>query len=275
MHRRRVRVAAFARSCHPLPTLAVTLVITAFAWSVGWRLPGIATLMAAVAVGQLSVGWGNDAHDARLDASAGRRMKPTVSGAVTPRALWIAAVCALVLSMVLSWTAAGVLGGSFHVFSLAMAWFYNAVLSRTTWSWLPYALAFGAVPPFVTYGLDGSPPAAWMVAAFAIIGVSAHLANALPDIDTDREVGLDGLAVRLGARGSRLACWVLLAVGTTLLAVVTFGARPMLAGIAIMTYLLAMAVSLRSRRGSADFHALIVVVVVDVAVLVVAAGSAG
>ena len=32
--------------------MAVTVVITAFAWSVGWRLPGITLLLLAVLVGQ-------------------------------------------------------------------------------------------------------------------------------------------------------------------------------------------------------------------------------
>lgn len=269
-----MRFTAYARSCHPLPAFAVTGVVTAFAWSVGWRWPGVLMLCLTVLAGQLSVGWSNDAHDARHDAAVRRMAKPTVSGQVTARALWWAAGGALAVSTALSWTVAGPVGGSFHVFSLAMAWLYNTVLSRTAWSWLPYALAFGAVPPFVTYGLDSTPPAAWMVVGFAIIGVSAHLANALPDIELDREAGLGGLAVRLGARGSAVLCWSLLAVGTAVLAAVLVVDRPMLAAAALMSYALALGVSMRSGHGSTTFRALIAVVVVDVVILVAAAGSA-
>ena len=36
-----------------------------------------------------------------------------------------------------------------------MAWLYNLRLSRTVWSWLPYAVAFGCAPLFLSLGLDG------------------------------------------------------------------------------------------------------------------------
>ncbi len=268
-------MTGFVRASHPAPTLAVTFVITAFAWGVGWRWPGVGLLASAVLVGQLSVGWSNDAFDAGVDALAQRRSKPTVSGQVSARALWLAAGVALVASSAMSWAVAGPVGGTFHVFSLAMAWTYNTVLSRTSWSWLPYALAFGAVPPFVTFGLDGSAPPAWTVVLFSVVGVSAHLANALPDITSDREAGLDGLAIRLGPRRSAALCWALLGFGTAVIVGVTAAVTPALAVVAATAYLGAMLASTRSARASATFHALIAVVVVDVVLLVLAVGWAG
>lgn len=267
------RLAGLARACHPAPTAVVTFVITAFAWSVGWRFPGLLGILVAVLVGQLSIGWSNDAFDAELDAAAGRTSKPTVAGLVTPRLLWTCAVIALAVSAGTSWLVAGFAGGSFHVFSVLMAWLYNTVLSRTAWSWLPYALAFGAVPAFLTLGLDGSAPPAWMVIVFAIVGVSAHLANAVPDIDVDRATGVDGLAVRLGARTSVIACWSLLAVGTAILAAVTRADQPWLAVLVVVALVFAGSVALVARRASAGFVALMAVVVVDVVVLVIAAGA--
>ncbi|MBK9738482.1 MAG: UbiA family prenyltransferase [Actinobacteria bacterium] len=269
------RLSAFARACHPAPTVVVTFVITAFAWSLGWRLPGLAGVLLAVLVGQLSIGWSNDAFDADLDATVGRGSKPTVAGDVTARGLWLAAATALVLSAGLSWAVAGLVGGTLHVFSVLMAWLYNTVLSRTPWSWLPYALAFGAVFAFFTYGLDGSAPPAWTVAVFAIVGVSAHLANAVPDINADRAAGVDGLAVRLGTRASLAVCWALLGIGTLILAVVTWVDQPWLAVIVIAVLLVAGAVAISSRRKGADFVALMAVVAIDVVVLVVAAAQGG
>jgi 4-hydroxybenzoate polyprenyltransferase len=256
----------YAIAAHAAPTVAVTLVITLLAWAIGWRGGSLALVAGAVLVGQLSVGWSNDAFDADRDLRAGRGEKPTVAGAVPARSLWVAAWVALVAAAALSWIAAGWLGGSFHVFALAMAWLYNVALSRTVWSWLPYALAFGAMPAFLFVGLDGSAPPWWSVAAFAIIATSAHLANALPDLESDRAGGLGGLAVRLGRRRSVLLCWGLLAAGTLLLAVVTWSASPTVSLVLAAGYLGAVVAG--SLRPAWMFPALLVVVVLDVVALV-------
>ena len=73
---------SFVRAAHPLPTIAVSLVITAFAWSLGWTDWLLVTVFAAILIGQLSVGWSNDAFDASLDARVGRTSKPTVAQTV-------------------------------------------------------------------------------------------------------------------------------------------------------------------------------------------------
>ncbi|MDP1879264.1 MAG: UbiA family prenyltransferase [Actinomycetota bacterium] len=264
-----------ARACHPLPAVAVTFVMSAFAWALGWRGGAFALLVAAILVGQLSVGWSNDAHDAALDRRVDRGTKPTVAGLVSAGALWVAAAAALATSCALSWWAAGWLGGSFHVLALAMAWLYNVRLSRTAWSWLPYAIAFGAMPAFLTIGLDGSAPPAWAVAAFAVVGVAGHLANAVPDIDADRSAGVDGLAVRLGPVAAIAACWVLLAVGTAILAFAVAGSSPILAAVVVAAYVVALVIAVVARGRSVSYHALMAVVAVDVIALVAAGAVAG
>jgi 4-hydroxybenzoate polyprenyltransferase len=256
----------YVTAAHAAPTAVVTLVMTVFAWSIGWRGAPLALVAAAVLVGQLSVGWSNDAFDAALDREAGRREKPTVAGAVAPRGLWVAAWIALLVSCLLSWVAAGPIGGSFHVFFLAMAWLYNVALSRTAWSWLPYALAFGAMPAFLYVGLDGSAPPWWTVAVFAIVATSAHLANALPDLESDRETGLGGLAVRLGRRRSTLLCWGLLALGTGILVAVTWASSPWTSVVLVGGF--AAALVLGSVRPAQMFPALLAVVVLDVVALI-------
>ncbi len=268
-------VRGFARACHPLPAAAVTVVMSAFAWSLGWRGGPLALVFATIFIGQLSVGWSNDAFDARTDAIAHRASKPTVAGLVTARALWIAAAMALAASACLSWVVAGWVGGSFHMFALAMAWTYNTVLSRTAWSWLPYALAFGAMPAFLTFGLDDSAPPAWTVIVFAIVGVSGHLANAVPDLESDASAGMDGLALRMGRRRALVACWVLLAAGTAVLAVVTAQQRPAVAGVVVVAYLGALVVGVTARSEAATFRALLAVVAVDVVALILAGSLAG
>lgn len=261
---------AYIRAAHAPPTLAVTVLMTLFAWSIGWRGSALGLAAIAVLVGQLSVGWSNDARDASSDARSGRQDKPTVREEVSARALWFAAVTALTLASALSWIAAGWGGGSFHVFALLAAWVYNLGLSRTVWSWLPYALAFGSMPLFFFIGLTGHPGPWWTVAVFAIVAVSAHLANALPDLDSDRSIGLDGATIRLGARRSTVLCWLLLGIGTfTLIAVsVRSGASPWASTILLAGYLGAISFGSLSKRRDSMFIALLVVVVLDLIALI-------
>ena len=269
------RLRAFITAAHALPTLAVSLVITAFGWSLGWTGWGLLAVFVAIVVGQLSVGWSNDAFDAALDARIGRTDKPTVADDVSARALWIAAVAALVVASLISWAVAGWIGGSFHVFAILMAWLYNVRLSRTAWSWLPYALAFGVMPAFLSVGLDGEPPTAWSVAVFALVGVSAHLANALPDLESDRAAGVGGLAVRLGPAWSVRLCWLLLAAGSGILAAVTAAVSVWLTVAVIGAFVVALVLGSRSRRRAGMFYALVAMVAVDVALLVMVTAATG
>ena len=266
-------IRGLVRACHPLPTVAVTVLLTAYAFALGWRGAALLGVLVAVLVGQLSVGWSNDAHDAALDERAQRADKPTVAGLVGARTLWVLALVALATSSVVSWWVAGLVGGSFHVLALVMAWAYNLGLSRTVWSWLPYAVAFGAVPAFLSYGLDGSAPPWWAPGVFALLGVSGHLANALPDIAVDRRTGVGGLATRLGFRGSLIACWLVSGAASAILAAALWSALPGAAAAAIATWVIALAVSWRVPGDETAFRAVLAVVAVDVLLLVVSSGG--
>jgi 4-hydroxybenzoate polyprenyltransferase len=262
-------VLGFIKASHPLPTIAVSLIISAFGWSLGWTGLPLLAVFITILVGQLSVGWSNDAHDANLDARIGRTTKPTVTQDISAQALWIAALTALLAAIVLSWAVAGWLGGSFHIFAILMAWLYNIKLSRTVWSWLPYALAFGVMPAFLSFGLNDEPPTLWSVAVFAIIGVSAHLANAIPDAESDAAAGVGGLVIQLGARRSVVVCWLLLALGSGILAEVSFAKSPWLALLICVAFVFAVVIGSRLHHRKAMFYALIAMVVVDVAALVI------
>jgi 4-hydroxybenzoate polyprenyltransferase len=174
------------------------------------------------------------------------------------------------ISSILSWLVAGVIGGSWHVFALIMAWLYNTVLSRTWWSWLPYALAFGSIPAFLTYGLNGQPPALWLTAVCAIVGVSAHVANALPDLEMDRQAEVNGFVTTLGRTRATWLCWILLLVGSAILAVESSAVSmwfPAALGIALAG---AALYAKLSHSRTATFNAILALVVVQVLMLVAA-----
>ena len=213
--------AGLVRACHPAPTVAVTGFATVLGVVAGNPAAGCVVLAAAVLCGQLSIGWSNDRIDAARDAVAQRPDKPVATGSLPAPALEIAialAVAAVVpLSLLLGWRA-----GVTHLAAVGCGWAYNLRLKSSWWSWLPYAAAFGALPAIATLALPAARlPGAWAVAGAALLGVSAHLGNALPDLDDDRRTGVRGLPHRLGARGS-----LLLATGLSALATVVIVLGP-------------------------------------------------
>ncbi|MFG2191957.1 UbiA family prenyltransferase [Streptomyces sp. NPDC048639] len=211
------RTVALLMACHPVPSAAVTLLVTALAVGAGSSAAGCALVAGAVATGQLSVGWSNDAIDAARDATAGRSAKPVASGTVPARLVRNAALTAVALCVPLS-LACGPLAGAVHLAGVGAAWAYNLGLKATRWSWLPYAIGFASLPAFVALSLPGRPwPPWWLVASGALLGVGAHLADVLPDIGDDLEAGVHGWPQRLGPGRVRLLLPVPLVVASALL----------------------------------------------------------
>ncbi|WP_228387448.1 UbiA family prenyltransferase [Nocardioides sp. dk884] len=183
----------------------MTTIATLLAIAAG-KPPGTVVLVgAAVLCGQLGIGWGNDLVDLPRDRATARPDKPLATGEVSVRvaraALSGSLVACLVLSALLGWRAALA-----HLVCVGLAHAYNLGLKATPWSWLPYAGAFGLLPAVAT--LAGSVPARpawWAVLAGAVLGVAAHLLNAVPDLADDASTGVHGLPHRLGARRCRVA----------------------------------------------------------------------
>ncbi|WBQ08673.1 UbiA family prenyltransferase [Kribbella sp. CA-293567] len=209
-------------ACHPGPTVAVTTLVTVVAWSAGRNAAGCLLVAAAVLTGHLSIGWSNDAIDASRDTSVHRNDKPIVAGLVSRRTVWAGAALTAAVCIPLS-LASGVLAGLAHLGFVASAWAYNLGLKSTRISWLPYAVAFGLLPTFVTQGTFGTWAPWWASAATALLGVGAHLANVVPDLADDLATGVRGWPQRLGHL-ARYAAPLPLAAATVLLVVAPAGA---------------------------------------------------
>jgi 4-hydroxybenzoate polyprenyltransferase len=270
-------VRALALSCHPGPAVAVTLFAGALAAGAGasaWRSLAVA---AAVLAGQLSVGWSNDWIDAARDVVVGRTDKPVVTGEVAAatvgRSAAVAAVACVVLSFALGWRA-----GITHVAAVTVAWAYNAHLKSTVWSWLPYAVSFSLLACVVTLALPSpAVPAGWAVAAAGLLGVGAHLANVLPDLEDDAATGVRGLPHRLGRTRTSLLAPVVLLAATALVVAGPPGpptATAWTGGVAAAGFAVtAVVVALRRTRSRVPFSAAIGVAAVDVVLLVAASGA--
>jgi 4-hydroxybenzoate polyprenyltransferase len=214
-------VRGLALACHPGPTVAVTALVTAVAWSAGRSPAGCLLVAATILTGHLSIGWSNDAIDAARDTIVNRRDKPVVRGLVSRRTLAIGSAVMLVVTVPVS-LANGIAAGAVHLLFVACAWAYNLGLKSTVISWLPYAVAFGALPSFVTLGTAQVWAPWWATAAGALLGIGAHLANVVPDLADDLATGVRGWPQRLGAL-ARLIAPLPLAAATGLLVIAPAG----------------------------------------------------
>jgi 4-hydroxybenzoate polyprenyltransferase len=238
---------------HAGPGLTVVVVGLAFGVVAGRNDPDLGRLgllFGLLACNQYSAGALNDAVDAPADAATGRD-KPVPAGAISRRATAALAVAAGLASLVF-----GALLGpatlALAVAGLACAWAYDLWLKGTVASVLPFALALPLVPLF-GYGAAGRFPAvlwwAWPIGALAAVAV--HLADSLPDVETDRAAGVHGLATLLGVRRAA----VLVAAGyLAMLALVAgsglaAGDRPVVLGGAAVSLVLAAAALAVGARG--------------------------
>ena len=273
--RSRGLVRGLVVASHLPPTVMVTAFALALSAGIGAGARTTTLVALAVLTGQLSVGWSNDWLDARRDVAVGRADKPVVTGLVTAATLRAAALVALGACVVLS-LATGLLPGAVHVVAVGVAWSYNALLKATWWSWAPYAVSFGLLAVFVVLAAPGAGrPAPWAVAAAALLGVGAHVANTLPDLEDDAATGVRGLPHRLGRRASSVLAPVLLAAASALVVLapptppgpVTWA----LGAVAVVRALAAGAVGVVRPRSRAPFALSMAVAGVCVVLLVLAA----
>ena len=203
-------LVSLLRSTHPGPSFAVSIIVVVFGLGLGldaWRL---LVLWPAILFGQFSVGLGNDWLDAERDRQSGRKDKPIALGWISRRLGVSAAVITGILGLALT----GFLSlpaTLAHAVFIASGWSYNLWLKRTAFSVAPWLLGFAALPLVVT--LSQAPPELapwWLIAAAAMLGVAAHFANALPDLDADRATGVVGLPHRLAPRTSAVIIFLAL-----------------------------------------------------------------
>lgn len=258
------------RAAHLGPAVAVTMMVGLLCVAVDLDPYRTALVVAAVLTGQLSIGWSNDLLDLARDRRAGRTDKPLATGGLSlgpvRTACRVAVYATLVLSLVLGW-----LPGGLQLLSVAAGWAYNVRLKVTVWSWLPYALAFGALATVPSLALPELDVAWWLPVVGALLGVGAHLVNVLPDLDDDAATGVAGLPHRLAARFGRRSVTpaaVALFVAATVLLLGVPGFRGPLVWVAGALVGALVVVALVG-RGRTPFRAAMAIALVDVVMLAV------
>jgi 4-hydroxybenzoate polyprenyltransferase len=252
-------------AAHPGPALAVTVLAGLLAVAVGLGPGGTLLAVTAVLAGQLSIGWSNDLIDLPRDRAVGRTDKPLVSGEIGVRATQVACGLAVVATVPLS-LALGGTAGLVQLLHVAAGWVYNLGAKSTALSWVPYAVAFGALPAFVSLAAGERPPV-WFPVAGALLGVGAHVVNVLPDLADDEATGVRGLPHRLGARGSRLLAVAVL-VAAAVLVVLAAPVEPVALAVAALVVTAGLAVAALVTDGRTPFRLAVAMALLDVGVLV-------
>ncbi len=206
------------KASHFGPTLIVTTISWFFAAHYWWEGPAF-VIAFGVFTGQLVVGWSNDLYDYKDDLMHNRQNKPLVAGVISQSYLkrWLAFM--VPFSFVANLLGPlGFKGGLVYMFGISMGVAYNFYFKFNLFSWLPYALAFAALPSCIAISKEVTPPV-WMWLGGALLGSAAHFINVIKDMDQDRASGIGGTPQRIGKRASIVVAAVLIALGLATLVV--------------------------------------------------------
>ena len=212
------KIRALAKASHFGPTLIVTAISWFFAAYYWWEGPAY-VIAFGVFTGQLVVGWSNDIYDFADDQKHNRLNKPLVAGTITPSYLmkWLRFM--VPFSFVANLLGPlGFKGGLVYMFGIALGVAYNFYFKFNIFSWLPFSLAFAALPSCIAISKDITPPV-WMWLGGALLGSAAHFINVIKDIDQDRASGIGGAPQLIGKRNSILVAALLIALGLLTLVV--------------------------------------------------------
>jgi len=193
------KVIGLARASHFGPTLLVTSLTLFFAQLFWWEGPAI-VIAFGIFCGQLVVGWSNDLIDYHDDLRHQRLNKPLVSGVISTkfleRCLVVAVFAALIINLL---GPLGLVGGGLSLFAIAWAVGYNFYFKFTIFSWLPYAVAFAALPSCMALSKEIIPPM-WMWLGGALLGTATHFINVIKDMKEDHISGIKGRPQRCGTK---------------------------------------------------------------------------
>jgi 4-hydroxybenzoate polyprenyltransferase len=195
---------ALVLAAHPLLSTMIALGAAAAAALTGRAAREVGLVLVTVLVGRATAGWLNDVADRTRDLAAERLDKPVAQDWVHPSTVTFTVACATLLLVPLS-LSNGTTAGIAHLLSVAAAWAYDTRIKLTSLSWLPWAVSFGLLPAFLSYGgwgggTHGGPPTITMTVLAALLGVGVHFLTALPDLVGDNHNGVRSLPLRVALR---------------------------------------------------------------------------
>jgi 1,4-dihydroxy-2-naphthoate octaprenyltransferase len=195
-------------------------------------LPALAALVGALLL-QIGANLANDVFDYHKGADTAQRLGPTrvtQAGLLTPQqvfiGMWVTFGLASLAGVYLAWAA------GWPVIAMGIA----SILAAIAYTGGPYPLGYnglGEVFVFIFFGpvavlgtyyvqaLSISPLAIWSSIPVGLLITAILVVNNLRDIATDQAAGKHTLAVRLGARATRLEYLVLVSIAYLLPAILS------------------------------------------------------
>ncbi len=221
------RLHAFWLLTHPFPiTMVVALALILGIASARENLDGARFTRALVTLflSQAHVGMTNDYLDRELDARA-QPFKPLARGAVQPSEARIVIIAAFALMLAFALTL-GPVGFLLAMLGTLAGQIYNFWLRGTPFSWLAYLMGFAVLPFFVWDAVQNFSLVYLILFPIgALLVVAVHLAQTLPDVETDRALGVFGLAATLGRERAALVMWLALVTAHALALLTTYYLR--------------------------------------------------
>jgi len=161
-------------------------------------------VLLTVLVGQAILGWHNDIVDKARDEAHGTPRKPIADGRLDPGAAWYAIVVAALILVPLSITT-GITAGAIYLVSVCVGMIGNVVLRTGFFSWVTWAVSFGMLPAYLSYGgwggqAVGEPPETAITILAAALGIGVHFTRAVWGLVADHEDGWTYLPLKLGLK---------------------------------------------------------------------------
>ena len=211
-------LAAYFNLLHPLPVALTVLASTGFALIAAHGRPSstrLALLLVSVLLTQLAISIHNDYCDRNLDSRA-KPWRAIPSGLVAPAVVLRWSLTLALLGFLASAPLGAVVAG-LAVAGTAAGFIYNVALKRGVWSWLPFWLGFPTLVLWSFAAMGRLEARLWSVYLIGLpLVLAIHLADTLPDLESDGALGLHGMAHRLGPTQARLVCWVALVLALVL-----------------------------------------------------------
>lgn len=217
------QVRALLGCTHPRQTLLMAVGIGVAALVAGRPLRECLVAGAAVLVVQAVLGILNDAGDRERDVASGARGNPVAEDRIPSGNATFAATCLAILAIPLA-LQNGTVAGLALLLTLVSGFLYEKALRRTPLSWLPWAVSFGLLPAFLSYGgwgggVHGAPPTLVVTVLSALLGVGVHFLISLPDLVADNKTGLRHLPLRIALKVGAPRLLVISVAWTVLVAI--------------------------------------------------------
>ncbi len=219
------------RAAHAKQAVLTALCMGGVAVLTGRAPREVGIIVLTVLVGQTILGWHNDVVDRFRDAEHEIPGKPVADGRLDPGSVWYAIIVAGLLLVPLSVTT-GITAGCIYIAAVAVGMLGNVVLRTGLLSWVSWALSFGLLPAYLSYGgwggqAVGNPPETSITVLAALLGIGVHFMRSVWGLVADHADGWTYLPLKLGLKmgATRLLALSTLYTAVIVILLAVFGAR--------------------------------------------------